>query len=85
MTTRLSPIDAPHTEIVSRIIGIGVWVIVIVVVVNIISSVNSVSIIASIHIRVSIKCLYCVARPSIIMKKIVDRVILISSISRAYI
>lgn len=83
MTTRLNPIDAPHTEIVSRMIGIGVWVIVSVVVVNMISNMNSVSIIASIHIRVSMRCLYCVAKPSIIMKKIAERVILISSIPRA--
>lgn len=83
MTTRLKPIDAPHTEIVNRIIGIGIWVIVSVVVVNIISNMNSVNIIASIHIRVSIRCLYCVAKPNMVVKKIIERVILISSIMRA--
>lgn len=83
VTTRLSPMDAPHTEIVSKIIGIGVWVTARVVVVNMISSINSVNIIASMHIKVIIRCLYCVTRPSIIMKKIIERVILISSIVRA--
>lgn len=55
MTTRLSPIDAPHTEIVSRMIGIGVWVIASVVVVNMISNINKVNIIASMHISVIIR------------------------------
>lgn len=53
------------------------------VVVNTISSMNNVSIIASIHIKVSIRCLYCVARPNMIIKKIAESVILISSIVRA--
>lgn len=83
VTTRLSPIDAPQTEIVNRMIGIGVWVVASVVVVNIVNIINSVSIIASMHIRVSIRCLYCVAIPSIIIRNISERVVLISSISGA--
>lgn len=83
VTTRLSPIDAPHTEIVSRMIGIGVWVVASVVAVNIVNIINSVNIIASIHMRVNIRCLYCVASPSIIVRNISERVVLISSISGA--
>jgi len=65
VTTRLSPIDAPHTEIVSRMIGIGVWVVASVVAVNIVNIINSVNIIASIHMRVSMRCLYCMVRNQI--------------------
>lgn len=49
---------------------------------NIINIMNSVSIIASMHIRASIRCLCCVDRLIIIIKKIIDRVILVSSIYR---
>lgn len=44
---------------------------------------NKVSIIASIHMRASMRCLCCIDRPSIIMKKIVVSVILMGSITRA--
>lgn len=44
---------------------------------------NKVSIIASIHMRASIRCLCCVDRPSMMMKKIIVSVIMIGSITRA--
>lgn len=44
---------------------------------------NKVSIIASIHMRANIRCLCCIERPSIIMKKVVASVILMGSITRA--
>lgn len=82
-TTRLSPRDAPQTEIVRRIKGIGVWDMASEIVVYITSIVNRISIIASMHMRASIKCLCCIERPSIITKNIIVSVILMSSITRA--
>lgn len=58
-TTRLRPTAAPQTEIVSRIIGIGVCDRVSEVEVYVTSSINRRSIIVSIHISASIRCLCC--------------------------
>lgn len=44
---------------------------------------NRVNIIASMHIRARIRCLCCVDRPSMMMKKVVVSVILMGSITRA--
>lgn len=66
-TTRLNPTAAPHTEIVRRIVGIGICDIVIVVDVRITSSVKRMSIIVSTHIRASIRCFCCIDRLVIII------------------
>lgn len=45
--------------------------------------VNKISIIASMHIRASIRWLCCIDRPSMMMKKIVVSVSMMGSITRA--
>lgn len=82
-TTRLSPTAAPHTEIVNRIIGIGICDIVIEVEVNRTSIVNTMSIIVSTHIRASIKCLCCSDKVIMVIIKAMYRVIFISSTTMA--
>lgn len=82
-TTRLSPTAAAHTEMVSRMIGIGVCDMVSEVEVNTTSIVNTMSIIVSTHIRASIRCLCCSDREIIVIIKVVYRVVLISSITMA--
>lgn len=44
---------------------------------------NKVSIIASMHIRASIRCLCCIDRPNMMMKKVIVNVITMGSIARA--
>lgn len=83
-TTRLRPTAAPQTEIVSRIMGIGICDIVKEVEVNITSIVNTISIIVSTHIRANIRCLCCSDRAVIVIINIRYRVVFTSSITRAY-
>lgn len=56
-TTRLRPTAAPHTEMIKIIMGIGVCEIVSEAEVYTTRRVNSRSIMVSIHIKATIKCL----------------------------
>lgn len=82
-TTRLNPTAAPHTEMVNKIIGIGVCATASEVEVNTTSIVNTMSIIVSTHIRASIRCLCCSDREIMVIMKAVYKVVLISSITMA--
>lgn len=83
-TTRLRPTAALHTEIVSRITGIGICDIVNEVEVNTTSIVNTMSIIVSTHIKASIRCLYCIDSVVIAIMNVKYMVVFISSITVAY-
>lgn len=83
-TTRLRPTAAPHTEIVRRMIGIGVCETVSELELNITSIVNTMSIIVSTHIRANIRCFCCSDRVMIVIIKAVYRAVFISSITVAY-
>lgn len=83
-TTRLRPTAAPHTEIVSRIIGMGVCDRVSEVEVYVTNSMNRRSIMVSMHMSASIRCLCCIDRLRMVVIKATARMVLISSIIGAY-
>lgn len=78
-TTKLKPTAALQTEIVRRIMGIGVCERASVVEVKITNIVNTMSIIVSIHIRASIRCLCCSDKVIMMIVKVVYRTVLIIS------
>lgn len=83
-TTRLRPTAAPHTEIVSRIIGIGICDMVSEVEVNMTSIVNTISIIVSTHIRANIRCLCCIDIAVIVIINIKHKAVFVNPTTVAY-
>lgn len=79
-TTKLRPTAAPQTEMVSRMMGIGVCDRDSEVEVYITSSMNRRSIIVSIHMSASIRCLCCIDRLRIVVIKAIAVIVLINSI-----